>query len=209
MRVKRYLIPFLLACSFGLTPPITFGLSTPDDTEDFLKLFALRTPKTITKVLDRTGNTLGIFSEENRIIIPYGDIPKGFVDALVATEDAGFWTHNGVSVKGLFRAGKNFILSLGEKKQGGSTLTMQLVRNVTRKRQKKITRKLQEINLALALEKKYTKQQILEQYANEVYFGAGRYGVESASQFYFGKSASQLSIEQCALLVGLDRKSVV
>lgn len=203
MRVKRYLIPFLLACSFGLTPPITFGLSTPDDTEDFLKLFALRTPKTITKVLDRTGNTLGIFSEENRIIIPYGDIPKGFVDALVATEDAGFWTHNGVSVKGLFRAGKNFILSLGEKKQGGSTLTMQLVRNVTRKRQKKITRKLQEINLALALEKKYTKQQILEQYANEVYFGAGRYGVESASQFYFGKSASQLSIEQCALLVGL------
>ena len=203
MRVKRYLVPVLLLCSFGLTPPVNLGLSGTDDTQEFLKLFALRTPKTITKVLDRTGNTLGIFSEENRIIIPYGDIPKGFVDALVATEDAGFWTHNGVSVKGLFRAGKNFILSLGTKKQGGSTLTMQLVRNVTRKRQKKITRKIQEINLALALEKKYTKQQILEQYANEVYFGGGRYGVESAAQFYFAKSASQLSIEQCALLVGL------
>ena len=161
MRVKRYLVPVLLLCSFGLTPPVNLGLSGTDDTQEFLKLFALRTPKTITKVLDRTGNTLGIFSEENRIIIPYGDIPKGFVDALVATEDAGFWTHNGVSVKGLFRAGKNFILSLGTKKQGGSTLTMQLVRNVTRKRQKKITRKIQEINLALALEKKYTKQQIL------------------------------------------------
>ncbi|MFZ9361370.1 MAG: penicillin-binding protein 1A [Holophagaceae bacterium] len=203
MRVKRYFAPVLLLCSFGLTPPLHIGLSGVDDTQEFLKLFALRTPKTITKVLDRTGNTLGIFSEENRIIIPYGDIPKGFVDALVATEDAAFWTHNGVSVKGLFRAGKNFILSLGTKKQGGSTITMQLVRNVTRKRQKKITRKLQEINLALALEKKYSKQQILEQYANEVYFGGGRYGVESAAQFYFGKSASQMSLEQCALLVGL------
>ena len=100
MRVKRYLVPVLLLCSFGLTPPVNLGLSGTDDTQEFLKLFALRTPKTITKVLDRTGNTLGIFSEENRIIIPYGDIPKGFVDALVATEDAGFWTHNGVSVKG-------------------------------------------------------------------------------------------------------------
>lgn len=203
MRVKRHLIPILLMCSFGFMPPLSPSLSIYDDTEEFLKLFALRTPKTITKVLDHTGNTLGIFSEENRIIIPYGDIPKSFIDALVATEDAGFWTHNGVSVKGLLRAGKNFVLSLGSKKQGGSTLTMQLVRNVTQKRQKKISRKIQEINLALALEKKYTKKEIIEQYANEVYFGGGRYGIETASQYYFAKSASQLSIEQSALLVGL------
>lgn len=173
------------------------------DADDFLVLFANRTPKTISKVLDRNGDVIGIFYEEHRVVIPYGDIPKAFVNAIVSTEDADFWTHSGVSARGFARAGWHFLGSLGRRREGASTLTMQLVRNVTAKRQKRLDRKLKEIILARKLEKAYTKKQILEQYANEVNFGGGRYGIEAAAQFYFGKSAPQLNIEECAMLAGM------
>ena len=173
------------------------------DADSFLTLFALRVPKTITKVLDQSGNVIGIFAEEHRVVIPYGDIPKAFVNALVATEDTDFWEHSGISPRGFARSGWNFIASLGRRREGGSTLTMQLVRNVTARRQKKLDRKLKEIILARKLEKAYSKKQIMEMYANEVYFGGGRYGIEAAAEFYFGKSAPQLAPEECALLAGL------
>jgi penicillin-binding protein 1A len=173
------------------------------DADEFLTLFALRSPKTISKVLDRNGDVIGIFAEEHRVLIPFGDIPKAFVNALVATEDADFWSHGGVSTRGFVRAGWHFLSSGGRRREGASTPTMQLVRTVTAKRQKRLDRKLKEIILARKLEKAYTKKQLLEQYANEVYFGGGRYGIEAAAQFYFGKSAPQLNIEECALLAGL------
>lgn len=173
------------------------------EADAYLTFFAMRTPKTLTKVLDRNGDVIGVFAEERRMVIPYGDIPKAFVNALVASEDADFWTHGGVSTRGLLRAGWNFVTSFGRRREGASTLTMQLVRTVTGKRQKKLNRKIQEIILARKLEKAYTKKQILESYANEVYFGGGRYGIEAAAQFYFGKSAPQLNVEECALLVGI------
>ncbi|MBP1628137.1 MAG: mrcA [Holophagaceae bacterium] len=173
------------------------------DADAYLEHFALRVPKTITKVLDRNGDTIGIFAEENRVVIPFGDIPKAFVGAVIATEDADFLTHNGVSAKGFVRALFNFATSFGRRQEGASTLTMQLVRTVTAKREKRLDRKLKEVILALKLEKAYTKKQIFEQYANEVYFGGGRYGIEAAAEFYFGKSAPQLSVEECALLAGL------
>lgn len=173
------------------------------DADSFLTLFALRVPKTITKVLDQNGNVIGIFAEEHRVVIPYGDIPKAFVNALVATEDADFWDHSGVSLRGIARSGWNFAASLGRRREGGSTLTMQLIRTVTAKRQKRLDRKLKEIILARKLEKAYSKKQIMEMYANEVYFGGGRYGIEAAAEFYFGKSAPQLAPEECALLAGL------
>ncbi|WP_243335609.1 penicillin-binding protein 1A [Mesoterricola sediminis] len=173
------------------------------DVDSFLTYFALRVPKTITKVLDRNGDVIGVFAEENRVVIPFGDIPRAFVGAVIATEDADFMNHGGVSARGLFRAGFNFVTSFGRRREGASTLTMQLVRTVTAKRQRRLDRKLKEIILARKLEKAYTKKQIFEQYANEVYFGGGRYGIEAASQFYFGKSAPQLAVEECALLAGL------
>ena len=176
------------------------------DADSFLTLFALRPIKTISKVLDRNGDTIGIFAEENREVIPFGDIPKAFMNALVATEDADFMNHSGVSGRGLVRAGWNFISSFGQRREGASTLTMQLIRTVTDKRQKRLDRKLQEIILARKLEKAYTKKQILELYANEVNFGGGRYGIEAAAKFYFGKSAPQLNVEECALLVGLVQR---
>ncbi|WP_005037120.1 penicillin-binding protein 1A [Holophaga foetida] len=173
------------------------------DADAYLEHFALRVPKTITKVLDRNGDTIGIFAEENRVVIPFGDIPKAFVGAVIATEDADFMNHKGVSAKGFVRAFFNFATSFGRRQEGASTLTMQLVRTVTAKREKRLDRKLKEVILALKLEKAYTKKQIFEQYANEVYFGGGRYGIEAAAQFYFGKSAAQLNVEECALLAGL------
>jgi len=173
------------------------------DVDSFLTYFALRVPKTITKVLDRNGDVIGVFAEENRVVIPFGDIPRAFVGAVIATEDSDFMNHGGVSARGLMRAGFNFVTSLGRRREGASTLTMQLVRTVTAKRQRRLDRKLKEIILARKLEKAYTKKQIFEQYANEVYFGGGRYGIEAAAQFYFGKSAPQLAVEECALLAGL------
>jgi penicillin-binding protein 1A len=173
------------------------------DADSYLTIFALRVPKTITKVLDQDGNIIGVFAEEHRVVIPYGDIPKAFVNALVATEDTEFWSHGGVTARGFMRAGWVFVSSFGRRKEGASTLTMQLVRTVTNKRQRQIGRKLKEIIVARKLEKAYTKKQILEMYANEVYFGGGRYGIEAAAQFYFGKSAPQLNVEECALLAGL------
>ena len=173
------------------------------DADSFLTLFALRVPKTITKVLDQNGNVIGTFAEEHRVVIPYGDIPKAFINALVATEDTDFWNHGGVSARGIARAGWNFITSFGRRREGASTLTMQLIRTVTAKRQKRLDRKLKEIILARKLEKAYSKKQIMEMYANEVYFGGGRYGIEAAAEFYFGKSAPQLLPEECAVLAGL------
>ena len=173
------------------------------DVDSFLTYFALRVPKTITKVLDRNGDVIGVFAEENRVIIPFGDIPRAFVGAVIATEDSDFMNHGGISARGVLRAGFNFLTSFGQRREGASTLTMQLVRTVTAKRQRRLDRKLKEIILARKLEQAYTKKQIFEQYANEVYFGGGRYGIEAAAQFYFGKSAPQLAVEECALLAGL------
>ncbi len=178
------------------------------DADGFLTLFAMRVPKTITKVLDQNGNVLGVFAEEHRVVIPYGDIPKAYINALVATEDADFWHHGGIDYRGVARAGVNFVLSFGRRKEGASTLTMQLIRTVTAKRERRLLsgglkRKIQEMILARKVEKAYTKKQILEMYANEVYLGGGRYGIEAAAEYYFGKSAPQLAPEECALLAGL------
>lgn len=201
--IGRALWAFLaLAVAGAATLAVSWSVLSRD-ADSFLTLFALRVPKTITKVLDHDGNVIGIFAEEHRVVIPYGDIPKAFVNALVATEDSDFWSHSGVSARGIMRSGVNFITSFGRRREGASTLTMQLIRTVTAKRQKRLDRKLKEIILARKLEKAYSKKQIMEMYANEVYFGGGRYGIEAAAEFYFGKSAPQLNVEECALLAGL------
>lgn len=201
--IGRALWAFLALAVAGATTLAVSWSVLSRDADSFLTLFALRVPKTITKVLDHDGNVIGIFAEEHRVVIPYGDIPKAFVNALVATEDSDFWSHGGVSARGVMRSGVNFITSFGRRREGASTLTMQLIRTVTAKRQKRLDRKLKEIILARKLEKAYSKKQIMEMYANEVYFGGGRYGIEAAAEFYFGKSAPQLNVEECALLAGL------
>ncbi len=201
--LRRALLAFLAIAAVGAATLAVSWSVLSRDADSFLTLFALRVPKTITKVLDQSGNVIGIFAEEHRVVIPYGDIPKSFVNALVATEDTEFWEHSGISFRGIARSGWNFVSSFGRRREGASTLTMQLIRTVTAKRQKRLDRKLKEIILARKLEKAYSKKQIMEMYANEVYFGGGRYGIEAAAEFYFGKSAPQLLPEESALLAGL------
>lgn len=182
---------------------ILFYFLPTSSTDKLLNDINMGNSKIATKILDRNGKLIGSFAEENRIIIPFQDIPPAFIYAIIATEDADFMNHNGVSLRGIMRAGYSFISSLGKRREGASTLTMQLVRVITSNRKRSINRKIKEMILAIRLEKKYSKKQIIEQYTNEVYFGGGCYGLEVAAQFYFGKRASQLTTDECALLAGL------
>ena|GEM_PF-157483 len=203
----------LVACTFlGGAVAIGVGWSKLNrEADPFLSMFQNRVPPTSTKVLDKEGNVLGIFATQRRTVIPYGDIPLAFQGAIVAVEDAEFWNHGGVSARGFWGALYRGIKSMGKDRSGFSTLTMQLVRTVTERRERDllkggIKRKLLEIVIAIRLEKAFNKQQIMEQYANEVNFGARHYGIEAASQYYFGKMALQLTIEESALLAALVQR---
>ncbi len=137
----------------------------------------------------------------NRIWADLDAIPKYLQDAAIAIEDKRFMTHNGVDFRGTVRA----ILSTltGRGVQGGSTITQQMIKNVTGDNETTVKRKVTEIYRALELEKRYTKDQILEAYLNRICLGQSCYGVEAASRTYFGKSVSELSLAQCASLIGI------
>ncbi len=166
---------------------------------------AFSQPMETTKVYAKDGTLLQEYGAEKRILVPYTEISPVFFEALIAVEDANFYKHHGISMRGIMRA---VLRDLLERKagQGGSTLTMQLARQYFLTPEKTFTRKLKEMILALNIERHYSKQQILEMYANKVCFGHGHYGVESAARFYFGKKAIQLNVEEAALLAGLIQR---
>lgn len=140
-----------------------------------------------------------VMGEQNRRYLPYKDIPKPFIDAFIATEDQYFFDHKGVDLSGILRS---LVVNLkqNEIEQGGSTITQQLIRNLYLNHEKTMSRKLKEVLLAYQLEKKLSKQQIAELYLNAIYFQHGIYGIESASQFYFQRSASSLTLGEIAFL---------
>lgn len=160
------------------------------------------TPPVMSRVLTRDGRTVDTFAEQRRILIDYRQIPASFRDALIATEDANFLDHTGVDLKGVVRAAWTDI-KLMRIEEGASTLTMQLARDLFLHRQKTIQRKLQEAVLAMEIERHYTKEEILTFYANQVYMGHGRYGLEAAARHYFGKTARELDLAESATIVGL------
>lgn len=141
---------------------------------------------------------------EDRTIVPYHDMPSYLRDAVVAIEDQRFWEHNGVDLQGIARALQANAQS-GEIRQGGSTITQQLVKLLFTKGERTLTRKIREALLAYELEARADKQQVLETYLNTVYFGNGAYGVESAAKRYFGKKTAALSLAESATLAGLIR----
>ena len=145
------------------------------------------------------------FIEENVQGIPYiklSNLQKHTIDAFIAIEDTEFYRHNGINLKRILGATIKNISSFSFK-EGASTITQQLIKNTHLSNSKTIDRKIKEIILALKLEKNYSKDEILEMYLNAIYFGNGCYGIESASQFYFNKSASNLDINESAVLAGL------
>src|SRR5262245_10989449 len=163
------------------------------------------TPPLNTRVLAMDGTALASFGEQRRILIGYKDIPKVFEQALVAVEDANFYNHNGIDFQGIARAAWHDLTSLSFE-QGASTLTQQLARNLFLVPDKTMRRKVQEMKLALEIERKYSKQEILTLYCNQVYMGHGRYGLEAASRFYFAKHAKDLDLPEAALLAGLIQR---
>ncbi|MFT5906234.1 MAG: membrane peptidoglycan carboxypeptidase [Cryomorphaceae bacterium] len=178
------------------------------DTYDLDLVNDLQVPNMI---YDREKSEVGRIFNENRDPIPVGDVPQLFIDTLIAAEDARFFSHDGYDLKGITRVALQEVKG-GSTSGGASTLTQQLARNAyylqdERKRRKESTyeRKLVEIFLAIRIEERYTKQDILEFYLNRVNFGGGFYGIRSASLGFFGKEPKDLEIHECAALVGSIR----
>lgn len=144
------------------------------------------------------------FGEKKRIPIEIEDIPQQQIHAFLAAEDDGFYTHPGVDYKGLLRAAIQLILT-GKKKQGGSTITMQVARNFLLTREKTYIRKIKEIILALKIEQEYSKDKILQLYLNKIYLGHRSYGLAAAAQTYYNKSLAELDLAQMAMLAGLPK----
>ncbi len=147
------------------------------------------------------GHLLGYYGEKDRVDIKStSNVSKYVILCLIATEDRDFYNHDGVSVKGIIRG---IFKTITGRIEGGSTITMQLARNLFLTNERTITRKIEEIDLARKLEKKFTKDEILLMYLNTVYFGHSTYGIWAASEEYFGKTPNNLSITESAALVGL------
>lgn len=162
-------------------------------------------PMETTKVYAKDGTLLQEYGVEKRILVNYNEISPKFFEALIAVEDENFYKHHGISFKGVLRAIISDIIHR-KAKQGGSTITMQLARQYFLTPEKTIIRKIREIILALKIERRYSKQQILEMYANKVCFGNGYYGIEAASRYYFGKKALNLDTEEAAFLAGIIQR---
>ena len=162
-------------------------------------------PKQSTQFFDKEGRLLAnTFKDENREYVKYDDIPARVIEGLVAIEDTQFFEHWGINPDAISRAMiKN--LKAGGFVEGASTLTQQLIKNLTLTREKKLMRKVKEALLAIRLETILTKEEILERYLNHTYFGHGYYGIKTAAKGYFNKDLYELSLKEIAILVGLPR----
>ncbi|PIT86501.1 MAG: hypothetical protein COU33_02825, partial [Candidatus Magasanikbacteria bacterium CG10_big_fil_rev_8_21_14_0_10_43_6] len=159
-----------------------------------------------TKIYDRTGDHLlyEIFTDEKRTLIDLEKIPQHVIDGVIATEDTQFYEHRGVRPLSILRAVVYGVFT-NKRVAGTSTLTQQLVKNAILTNERSLARKAKEIMLSLRLEQKYSKDQILKIYFNEIPYGSTNYGIESAAQSYFGKSASELDLQESATLAGLPK----
>lgn len=192
-----YLLSIIGICGlgFGAWIYIFKGLPSPD-------LLTTRPIPLTTHIKDRNGNELyKVYRQQNRTLVKLTEIPLSLRQATIATEDKGFYGHAGFSLEGIVRA---FFRNIGNQQQeGGSTITQQLIKTSLLSPEKTMQRKIREIILAIWAETKYSKDQILEMYLNQVNYGGAAYGVEEASRTYFGISVKDLSLAQAALLAGL------
>ncbi len=156
------------------------------------------------KVYTRDGRLIGEFGAERREPLTYAQLPKPLVQAFLAAEDDRFFEHAGVDVAGLARAAV-VLATTGQKRQGGSTITMQLARNVYLSNERSFTRKIKEIFLARKIEGELSKEAILELYLNRIFLGNRAYGVGAAASVYFGKDVGKLTVGEMALIAGLPK----
>ena len=156
------------------------------------------------RILSADGQLIGQFGEQKRIPARYEDLPETFINALLAAEDDGFFEHAGIDFLGLARAVSELVAT-GSKQSGGSTITMQVARNFFLTLDQTFIRKFTEILLALEIEQRLSKEQILELYVNRVFLGHRSYGFETAAQTYYGKSLSELTLAEHAMLAGVPQ----
>ncbi|WP_297965056.1 transglycosylase domain-containing protein [uncultured Anaerovibrio sp.] len=162
-------------------------------------------PPASSQIYDINGNEIAnVHADENRVPVKMNQIPENLKNAFVAVEDARFYEHSGVDPRGIMRAIWSNITSQGVA-EGGSTITQQLAKNAYLTQDRTFKRKIQEMFLAIQLEHQYTKEEILELYLNQIYFGNGAYGVQAAAKTYFGKDVDKLDLSECAMLAGIPK----
>jgi len=162
-------------------------------------------PKVTSRIYDKNGEKIAnIFDKKHRYYAPFEEIPPRVIEALVAIEDTNFFEHSGVNFDAIFRA---IIKDIKARKmvEGASTITQQLVKNKLLTREKKISRKIKELIYSYKVEQALTKEEILERYLNEIYYGHGYYGIKTAADGYFHKKLSDLTLKEMAILVGLPK----
>jgi len=204
---KNLFLAFLAVCLFfvilvaGIFAWYAKDLPNPNG-------LAARQVSQSTKIYDRTGTHLlyQIALNGKRTLVTIDQIPKTVKDATLTAEDRTFYEHGGFSVRGYVRILWHYVLSFGRVKEGASTITQQLVKNTILTNEVSISRKLKELILSVALERMYTKDQILQMYLNEIAYGSANYGIEAASEQYFGKQAKDLDLAQSATLAAIPQR---
>jgi membrane peptidoglycan carboxypeptidase len=200
-RIKAFVAGVALTALFFLIPysGYQFLLSLPNP-----HLLSRRDLEVTTKIFDRNGALLyEIYADQNRTPLPLEEIPQVVKDATVAIEDQDFYRHSGISIRGIARALREILLN--NRIQGGSTITQQLIKSALLTPEVKLSRKIKEVILAFWAERIYSKNQILEMYLNQVPYGGTAWGIGSAAQTYFGKSARDVTLAEAALLAGLPQ----
>ncbi len=201
LKIFLFLLLFLLIVSIGALTGVykwaSQDLPNYKDITDY-------NPPLVTKVLTRDDQILGYFFREKRFLISLNEMSPMLVKAFLAAEDAGFYEHEGVELLGIVRAAIHNMRA-GEIVQGGSTITQQVVKSLLLSPERSYTRKMKEAILAYRLENHLTKDEILTIYMNQIFLGAGAYGVEAAARDYFAKNASELTLAQSALIAALPK----
>jgi penicillin-binding protein 1A len=207
---KWALITCMILGALGLGVALGFYKAILQNMPDIAQLEEWE-PGKITYIYAEDGATIGEYAQQKRVEVTYDQIPQILKDAVIATEDPRFFEHKGIDFRGVLRAIKEDIKKIltPGKLHGGSTISQQLIRTIMLHPRQTLRRKLKEVILALELEKRYTKEEILTIYCNQFWLSNTAYGVESASQLYFDKSVSDLNLNEAATIAGIFRGPAV
>ena len=204
-RVMRLLLGGVVLIVLGAgAAAVAFHLAFLRDLPDFRTLEDYR-PALTTTVLDRNGIPIGEFYEYRRRVIPLSEVPKLVIYAFLAAEDDAFYEHSGVDYLSIVRAAWANLRAGGETRQGASTITQQMVKQLLLSPERTYRRKIRELILARRIEERFSKEEILFLYLNQIYFGSGAYGIGEAAYSYFGKKVADLDAAEAALLAGLPK----
>ncbi|MDD3775654.1 MAG: PBP1A family penicillin-binding protein [Sulfurovaceae bacterium] len=199
-KIFKLFIKFIIIITIGIVAAMIYAYTQISLDADKLIDY---NPEVSSVVLDKNEKRIAyIFKDKHRLYAKYNEIPEKLVYSLIAVEDSGFFEHQGVSPEAILRAIFKDIQA-GSFVEGGSTLTQQLIKNTYLTNEKTLGRKIKEAVLALKIEKSLTKEEILERYLNEIFFGNGYYGVKTAANGFFHKELNELTLKESAILVGL------